>query len=145
MGGMAPEGKVYTLARQESLNGLHTIKFLLHLLRVAGERPPVIWDGSPVHRREAVREFLAGTGGAIRVEALPSYAPDLNPWDEGGGGTTSSMSRCATRSATTLKSCMSSSTSPSVASGRSGIWSNPFFAQAGLSLEKTQPPLRSDH
>ena len=28
MGGMTPEGKVYTLARQESLNGLHSIEFL---------------------------------------------------------------------------------------------------------------------
>jgi hypothetical protein len=51
MGGMAPPGKVYPLARQESLNGSHTIEFLLHLLRVAGERLLVIWDGSPIYRR----------------------------------------------------------------------------------------------
>ena len=51
MGGMTPEGKVYTLARQESLNGLHSIEFLQHLLRVAG-----------VHeqRRGAVRLALGG-------------------------------------------------------------------------------------
>ena len=36
MGGMTPAGKVYTLARQESLNGLHSVEFLTHLLRVAG-------------------------------------------------------------------------------------------------------------
>jgi transposase len=84
MGGMTPEGKVYTLARQESLNGSHTIEFLSHLLRVAGERLLVIWDGSPIHRRQAVGEFVAGTKGKVWVEALPGYAPDLNPWDEGG-------------------------------------------------------------
>jgi transposase len=84
MGGMTPRGKVYTLVRQESLNGMHCIEFLGHLLRVAGERLLVIWDGSPIHRRAAVREFLAGTRGKIWVEALPGYAPDLNPWDEGG-------------------------------------------------------------
>jgi transposase len=84
MGGMTPEGKVYTLARQESLNGLHTIEFLVHLLRVAGEKLLVIWDGSPIHRRAEVMEFVAGTRGRVRVEALPGYAPDLNPWDEGG-------------------------------------------------------------
>ncbi len=84
MGGMTPEGKVYTLARQESLNGSHTIEFLVHLRRVAGERLLVIWDGSPIHRRQAVQEFVAGTKGKVRVEALPGYAPDLNPWDEGG-------------------------------------------------------------
>lgn len=84
MGGMTPAGKVYTLVRQESLNGLHTIEFLLHLLRVAGKRLLVIWDGSPIHRRAEVKEFVAGSRGKVWLEALPGYAPDLNPWDEGG-------------------------------------------------------------
>ena len=84
MGGMTPEGKVYTLARQETLTGLHTIEFLMHLLRVAGGRLLVIWDGSPIHRRQMVQEFVARTKGKVWVEALPGYAPDLNPWDEGG-------------------------------------------------------------
>jgi transposase len=84
MGGMTPEGKVYTLARQESLNGLHSIEFLTHLLRVAGKRLLVVWDGSPIHRRAAVKEFVTRTKGKVWLEALPGYAPDLNPWDEGG-------------------------------------------------------------
>jgi transposase len=84
MGGMTPEGKVYALARQESLNGLHSVEFLLHLLRVAAERLLVIWDGSPIHRRAEVQEFMASTRGKVRLEALPGYAPDLSPWDEGG-------------------------------------------------------------
>jgi len=84
MGGMTLAGKVYTLARQESLNGLHSVEFLLHLLRVAGPRLLVIWDGSPIHRRAEVKEFVAGTRGKVSLEALPGYAPDLNPWDEGG-------------------------------------------------------------
>src|SRR5947209_4539563 len=61
MGGMTPAGKVYTLVRQESLNGLHSIEFLLQLLRVAGKRLLVIWDGSPIHRRGEVKEFVSGT------------------------------------------------------------------------------------
>lgn len=84
MGGMTPAGRVYTLVRQVSLNGLHTIEFLLHLQRVVGKRLLVIWDGSPIHRRAEVKEFLSSTRGKIWVEALPGYAPDLNPWDEGG-------------------------------------------------------------
>jgi transposase len=84
MGGMTPEGRVYTLIRPESLNGLHCIEFLLHLLRVAGQRLLVIWDGSPIHRRLEVKEFVASTRGRVWLEALPGYAPDLNPWDEGG-------------------------------------------------------------
>lgn len=84
MGGVTPAGKVYTLVRQESLNGMPTVEFLEHLLRVAGGRRRVIWDGSPTHRRMAVTEFVASTAGKVWVEARPSYAPDLNPWDEGG-------------------------------------------------------------
>lgn len=92
MGGMTPEGKLYTLARKVSLNGLHTVAFLMHLpvcrrtgrRRVASPRLLVIWDGSPIHRRQEVVDYVAGTHGRIRVEPLPAYAPDLNPWDEGG-------------------------------------------------------------
>src|SRR5262249_19540849 len=44
----------------------------------------VIWDGSPIHRRAEVTEFATETRGQVWLEALPGYAPDLNPWDEGG-------------------------------------------------------------
>jgi transposase len=84
MGGMTPDGKVYTLVRQSALNGLHSVAFLKHLQRVAGDRLLVIWDGSPIHRRNEVQAFVAGTRGQVVLEALPGYAPDLNPWDEGG-------------------------------------------------------------
>lgn len=84
MAGMTPGGRIYTLARQEALTGLHSIEFLVHLQRVAGQRLMVIWDGSPIHRRREVTTFVTGKQGKIRVEFLPGYAPDLNPWDEGG-------------------------------------------------------------
>jgi hypothetical protein len=84
MAAMTPEGKIYTLVRQESLNGLHTIEVLMHLRRVASLRLLVIRDGSPIHRCQEVQEFVAGTQGRIWVESVPGYAPDLNPWDEGG-------------------------------------------------------------
>lgn len=84
MGGMTPGGKVYTLVRHDPLTGLEAVEFLAHLRRVAGDRLLVIWDGSPIHRRTAVTEFVEASRGRVRVEALPGYAPDLNPWDEGG-------------------------------------------------------------
>jgi transposase len=80
MGGVTPTAKIYTLVRQESLNGLHTIQFLKHLIRHVGPRLLVIWDGSPIHRRKEVKQFLASAiGQGVRVERLPPYAPDLNP------------------------------------------------------------------
>jgi transposase len=84
MGGMTPQGNVYTLVRQRPLNGLDTVAFLEHLQAVTRRRLLVIWDGSPIHRRTAVTEFVAQAEGKVVVEALPRYAPDLNPWDEGG-------------------------------------------------------------
>ena len=81
---MTPEGRVYVMARPESFDGLQCIEFLLHLLRRAGDRLLMIWDGSPIDRREEVKEFVAETQGRVRLEALPGYPPDLNPWDEGG-------------------------------------------------------------
>ena len=84
MGGLTPDGKVYVLVRPESLDGLDTVAFLEHLARHAGRRLLVIWDGSPIHRRAAVTEFLRSPGGqGMVVEPLPGYAPDLNPWDAG--------------------------------------------------------------
>jgi transposase len=50
------------------------------LLRVAGPRLLVVWDGSPIHRSREVRDFLAqGAARKIHLERLPPYAPDLNP------------------------------------------------------------------
>jgi transposase len=80
MGGVTPVGKIHTLVRQEPLTGLHTTEFLTHLIRHVGSRLLVIWDGSPIHRRAAVTEFLESAWGrGVRVERLPPYAPDLNP------------------------------------------------------------------
>jgi transposase len=53
-------------------------------MRVASERLLVIWDGSPIHRRSIVQAFASDTRGKVRLEGLPGYAPDLNPWDAGG-------------------------------------------------------------
>src|SRR5262249_12836331 len=83
-GGMTPSGQLSTLARPEPLNGPHTVEFLIPLGQVAGDRLLVSWDGSPIHRRAAVKEFVAETRRKVGVEVRPGYAPDRNPWDEGG-------------------------------------------------------------
>jgi transposase len=79
MGGVTPQGKVYSLVRPTSLNGLHSIEFLVHLGRLGADRLLVVWDGSPIHRRAEVKAFVAEAGDAIHLEPLPPYAPDLNP------------------------------------------------------------------
>ncbi len=39
----------------------------------------VIWDGAPIHRCALVRDYLEALKGAVQVEPLPPYAPELNP------------------------------------------------------------------
>jgi transposase len=80
MGALTTTLKVYTLVRSKALNGLHCIEFLEHLLRQVGGSLLVIWDGSPIHRRHAVKDFIESVGErTLVVESLPAYAPDLNP------------------------------------------------------------------
>lgn len=80
MGGVTLTGNVSTLVRPQSLSGLHTIAFLTHLQRQIPGRLLVIWDGSPIHRRAEVKAFVAAQSrNEIHIEALPAYAPDLNP------------------------------------------------------------------
>jgi transposase len=79
MGGVTPRGKVYSPVRPKSLNGLHSMEFLVHLGHLVGDRLLVIWDGSPIHRRAEVQGFVAEARGKIHLEPLPPYAPDLDP------------------------------------------------------------------
>jgi transposase len=80
MGAVTSEGDVYSLVREESLNGLHTIEFLVHLMQMVGKRLLVIWDRSRIHRRAEAQAFLAEPASRhVHVELLPPYAPDLNP------------------------------------------------------------------
>ena len=84
MAGLTLAGKIYTLVRQESLSSPQSVIFLKHLLAQTGKSLLVVWDGSPIHRWGEVREFLAGPGAnQVHVEALPGYAPDLSPLDQG--------------------------------------------------------------
>ena len=80
MGAVTPAGQIYTLVRQKPLDGLDTVAFLEHLGREIGGPVHIVWDRSPIHRRAAVAELVAAVGAeALALEALPAYAPDLNP------------------------------------------------------------------
>lgn len=83
MGAVTREAKLYSMVREESFTGLHVEAFLRHLIRYLGPRLLLIWDGSPIHRRANIKEFLASREGrGVHVEPLPPYAPDLNPVEE---------------------------------------------------------------
>ena len=80
MAAVTVTGKLCTLIREEAFTGLHCITFLKRLLRAVPRRLLVIWDGSPIHRRRAVTNFVKEVGDSrLVVEFLPGYAPELNP------------------------------------------------------------------
>lgn len=81
--GISPAGRLLMLVRTQAFKSRDVVRCLKHLLRHLPGKRLVVWDGSPIHRGQPVKDFLA-RGGAkrIRLEQLPGYAPELNP-DEG--------------------------------------------------------------
>jgi transposase len=77
------EGKLLMMEQERSFKSQDVVCFLRHLLGQIPGKLLVIWDGSPIHRGRAVKDFLAsGASSRLKLEQLPGYAPDLNP-DEG--------------------------------------------------------------
>ena len=78
--GTTPDGQLLLLVEDRALRSEDVVRFLCHLLRHIPGKLLVIWDGSPIHRSQAVKQFLASGGaGRIYLEQLHGYAPDLNP------------------------------------------------------------------
>lgn len=83
MSGITLEGKLYMIEQERAFKGEDVVRFLKHLMRQIGGKLLVIWDGAPIHRSQAVKDFVvSGATRRVRLEQLPGYAPDLNP-DEG--------------------------------------------------------------
>jgi transposase len=83
MSGITLEGRLLMIEQDRAFKGLDAVRFLKHALIQIPGKLLVIWDGSPIHRSKAVKEFLAeGAASRMQLEQLPAYAPDLNP-DEG--------------------------------------------------------------
>jgi transposase len=55
------------------------IEFLKVLQASIGEKLLVIWDRLQAHRSKLVRRYVEEQDGAITLESLPTYAPELNP------------------------------------------------------------------
>jgi transposase len=55
------------------------VEFLAALGRHLKQPVLIIWDGLKAHRSALVREYVDSLQGAIHLETLPAYAPELNP------------------------------------------------------------------
>jgi transposase len=77
---ITPAGQILLQVKERALRGPDIVRFLRHLLRHVPGKLLVIWDGSPIHRAQVVKDFLAhGAARRLHLELLPAYAPELNP------------------------------------------------------------------
>jgi transposase len=80
IGGLTASGRLLLQMQAPAFRGPTIVRFLQHLLRQIPGKLLVIWDGAPIHRAEVVKDFLAqGAAARLQLEALPGYAPELNP------------------------------------------------------------------
>jgi len=80
IGALTQSGQWFKQVQRCAFDGGGAVRFLRYLLRCVPGSLLVLWDGAPIHRSQAVKEFLR-RGGARRLhlEVLPGYAPELNP------------------------------------------------------------------
>jgi hypothetical protein len=57
--GITLEGRLYLMMKERSFKGPDVVQFLQGLLEEIPGKVMVIWDGAPIHRSKAVKEFLA--------------------------------------------------------------------------------------
>lgn len=81
--GITPDGRLFLQVRQTAYDAQAVVAFLRVLLPKIPGKVLLIWDGSPIHRAQPIKDFLKrGAARRLWLEQLPGYAPDLNP-DEG--------------------------------------------------------------
>jgi transposase len=81
--GITAQGWLHARVQDRPFRGVDAARFLQQLTTHISVRLLVIWDGSPIHRCQAIKAFLASPAGqGVHLEQLPAYAPELNP-DEG--------------------------------------------------------------
>jgi transposase len=81
--GITLDGRLFMQVRESAYTAQTVVGFLRVVLRRIDGKVLVIWDGSPIHKGQPIKDFLAaGASKRLHLERLPGYAPDLNP-DEG--------------------------------------------------------------
>ncbi len=81
--GITLDGRLFMQVREDAYDAEGVVGFLRVLLRKIRGKVLVIWDGSPIHKGQPIKDYLArGAAKRLHLERLPGYAPDLNP-DEG--------------------------------------------------------------
>jgi len=105
MVGLTISGKIYKRHFDGSINAEKLLVGLEHLLRHIHGPFILIWDQSRTHKAKIVRTFLE-KHPEIRVEHLPSYAPELNPEEYCHGNVKRRMKNAIFRSKTEIRNSL---------------------------------------
>lgn len=90
MSGITLEGKLYMIEQERAFKGEDVVRFLKHLLHQIEGKLLVIWDGSPIHRGGALKDFLAsGAARRVQLEQLPFSTLWISPQTRECGSTSS--------------------------------------------------------
>ncbi len=93
MSAITLDGKLYMMEQERAFKGDDVVRFLKHLLRQIPGKLLLIWDGSPIHRGGAVKDFLAsGASRRLTLEQLPFSTPPTLILTRGSGSTSSAWS-----------------------------------------------------
>ena len=100
LSGITDDDRLFMQTQEHASRSPDVVRFLRLLLGQIAGQLLVIWDGSPIHRGQPVKDFQR-KGAATRphLEQLLGDVPELNP-DE-ASGTTSSASSWPTSAALT--------------------------------------------
>ena len=78
--------------RPGAYNGETLIEFLTELHQLEpGRRIVLLWDGLTAHRSRCMADWITAQRSWLRVERLPTYAPELNPTEQVFGNLKSSQ------------------------------------------------------
>jgi hypothetical protein len=81
--GITRDRCLFMQTQERAFHSDDVVRFLRVLLRKIRGKLLVLWDGSPIHRGQPVKDFLRrGAAKRLHLEQLPAYAPDFNA-DEG--------------------------------------------------------------
>jgi hypothetical protein len=78
------------IEQERAFKGDDVVRFLKHLMRKIEGKLLLIWDGSPIHRGGAVKDFLAsGASRRLKLEQLPGSTPPISIPTRDSGSTSS--------------------------------------------------------
>jgi hypothetical protein len=127
--GMTDQGRRFQILQTAAYRSADVVRFLRHLLRQVAGKLVVIWDGAPIHRSHAIKDFLA-SGAAGRMHLVRLRATRRTSIRMRVSGNTSSTWSCAIAVAVVWRTCARNCAWPSVRYVTSPGSSVPVFATA---------------